>query len=63
MKQLYIDSSSILCSHNYIDFKSKHVLLPQFNIIPNICLAMLDKFNLHQMDSCNDYLIVCEQPM
>lgn len=63
MIQLHIDSSSILCSHNYIDFKSKYVLLPQFNMISYMCLAILDKLNLHPMDSCNGYSIVCEQTM
>ena len=63
MKQLHIDSSSILCSHNYIDFKSKHVLLSSFNMIPYVCLAILDKLNLQPMGSCNGYSIACEQPM
>ena len=58
-----MDSSSILCYDNNKDFKSTHVLLPRCNIIPNSCLQILDKLNMHPMDSYNGYFIVCEQPM
>ena len=53
VKQLHIDSSSILCSHNYIDYKSKDVLLLPFNMIPDMCLETLDEFNLQPIDSYN----------
>ena len=63
MKELYINSSSILCSQNYTDFKSKDVLLPQCDIISYMCVKILDNLNLHPMKSCNGCSIVCEQLM
>ena len=58
IKQLHIDSSSILCSHNYIDFKSKNMLFLPFNMIPYIFLLLLYKINLEPIDSYNGYSIV-----
>ena len=53
----------VLCYHKNKDFKSNYVVLPRCNIIPNLCLQILDKLNMYTMDSPNGCSIVCEQPM
>ena len=53
----------------YVIIKNTKILnlsksfLPPNNMIPALCLLILDKLNLNPMDSVNGYFIVCEQPM